>query len=249
MGIAKGKIRFPEFSGFTGESFEFMNGLKSHNNRPWFEQNRERWEGVREQLCSACVALSPFIEHLDPNLETEPKSGRCLGRINRDTRFAADKHPYRDYIDILFFPSAHRRTTAPGFALGLTAEHCYIGTWRGAQMEDWRARFLANVSAFTDIFERYMQGQNNFDDMWLESRSYVRPRVAGLPPLADQWTRKRFYYMGLTVDAQGVVEMRENLLETVERTFVRLYPLFLFNTSENLPADLEAFRRRFPESA
>jgi len=246
---ARGKKKFPDFRGFTLESFEFMSDLKSHNNRPWFEQNRERWEGLREQLCSACVALTPFIEHLDPDLETGPKSGRCLGRINRDTRFAADKRPYRDYIDILFYPSAHRRTTAPGFALGLTFEHCYIGTWRGAQMEDWRSRFLANVAAFPDIFERYMEGQKNFDDMWIESRSYVRPRVTGLPPLADQWTRKRFYYMGLTLGAQEAAAMGENLLETVERTFVRLYPLHLFNTSEDLPADLEAFRRRFPGSA
>ena len=37
-GVLK-KRKFPEFGGFTGESFGFMKDLKSHNNRPWFEQN------------------------------------------------------------------------------------------------------------------------------------------------------------------------------------------------------------------
>ncbi|MCE5270627.1 DUF2461 domain-containing protein [bacterium] len=241
------KKNFPPFQGLSRDSFEFMAELGANNNRQWFEQNRERWESVRDQLCSVCVALTPFVTHLDPGLETEPKSGRCLGRINRDTRFSADKHPYRDYVDILFFPSAHRRTTAPGLAVGLTSEFCYIGTWRGAQMEDWRARFLANVTALPDIFERYAQSQDNFKAFWLEGQSFTRSRAKGLPPLADQWTRRKFYYMGLTVPAAEVASAGDSILETVERTFARLYPLYLFNTSERLAADLEAFKQKFPE--
>jgi uncharacterized protein (TIGR02453 family) len=236
-----------KFTGFSADSFEFLTELRDNNNRQWFDLNRERWQGVREELLSVCRSLEPFFGHLDPELETTPKSGRCLGRINRDTRFTPDKHPYREYIDVLFFPRDHGRTDSPGLAVGLTAEHCYIGAWRGAAMNTWRERFIVNAAAFPDILERYLTAQNNFRDMWVESASYSRPKVKGLPSLADQWTRRKYYYMGLTVPAAEVVSRGESLLETIEETFVRLYPLHLFSTAANLAPALELFRNKFPD--
>ncbi|MFH1068680.1 MAG: DUF2461 family protein, partial [Candidatus Glassbacteria bacterium] len=97
----------PEFKGISRNSFEFMKELAANNNQLWFEANRSRWESLREELRAVCIDMAPFVHGLDPELETEPKTGRCLGRINRDTRFTRDKAPYKDYIDIIFFPRNH----------------------------------------------------------------------------------------------------------------------------------------------
>jgi uncharacterized protein (TIGR02453 family) len=234
-----------EFKGFSASSFGFMQRLKENNNRPWLEEHREEWEFLREELKSLCVKLAPFLWALDPALETEPKSGRCLGRINRDTRFATDKRPYREYIDLLFFPRSYGRTKAPGLAVGITAGHCYIGTWLGASMNEWRERFRANLAAWPDLFQEYAESENNFRGIGIDSESLKRPRVQGLPPLTDEWIRRKYYYMGFMPAAEEVLNQGPEIIDTIQHVFLRLYPLFLFATSERPVAAIEQFRRKF----
>ena len=234
-----------EYKGLSASAFAFMQELKANNNTLWFQEHRERWEALKEELRTLCRALTPFIHDLDPELETEPKSSRCLGRINRDTRFSKDKSPYRDFIDLLFFPRDYGRSKAPGLAVGVTADNCYIGTWLGASMESWRERLRANIAAKPDIFQKYLEDNANFEDLWIESQSYAKTRVKGLPPLAHQWAQRKFYYMGRLVPAKQAAGLGASLPREVENTFLRLYPLLIFATSQHLAADLERFRNKF----
>ncbi len=232
------------FGGFSGQSFDFMRELGEHNHTAWFAANRERWEAVKAELKSLCLALGPFLAELDPELECDPRSGRSLGRINRDTRFSPDKHPYRDWIDLLFFPRDHRRTGAPGFAVGIQPEQVYLGSWLGASMPEWRKRLTANIAAWPEVFERYLEAEGNFRDCRIESESYLRPRAKGLPPLSDQWARRRYYYLVRQLPAAEAVALGPAIIPLIEETILRLYPLYLFATSERPAAELERFRRR-----
>ncbi len=234
-----------EFEGFSTGDFSFMAELQANNSKTWFDSNRHRWEHLREKLRALCVELTPFVSELDPELETAPKTGRSLGRINRDTRFSKDKRPYKEYIDILFFPSGHRRTTAPGFAVGLGQEHSYIGTWLGAGMSEFRERFEANIAAHSGLFSSYLAANDNFGDMDVHGESYVKPRIKGLEEPARGWAQRKFFYMGLLTPPRQVDSMGREIIGLIEKTFIRLYPLFLFSTSLSLPADLEKFHNKF----
>ncbi len=234
-----------DFEGFATADFGFMDELQINNNKVWFDTHRERWDNLREKLRALCVELTPFVSDLDPELETAPKTSRCLGRINRDTRFSKDKRPYKEYIDIMFFPREHRRTTAPGFAVGLGRKHSYIGTWIGAGMSEFRDRFEANIDAYRDLFNRYLAANDNFSDMDLHGESYVRPRVEGLTQPAYGWAQRKFFYLGLLTPPREVAKLGAEYTGLIEKTFIRLYPLFLFATSLSLPADMENFRNRF----
>lgn len=234
-----------EFEGFRDEDFLFMARLQQHNEKRWFDQNRERWEEVRENMRALCVGLTAFVNELDPGLETEPKTGRSLGRINRDTRFSNDKRPYKQNFDILFFPREFKRTTAPGFAVGITPEHSYIGTWLGAGMKEWRERFETNIAAHPAEFISYLEANGNFSGMSVRSESYKKPRIEGLPEPAFAWAQRKFYYMGLLTPGKDVVRQGRDYIALIEKTFIRLYPLYLFATSVSLPADLERFRDKF----
>lgn len=239
------EIQVHKFKGISAESFAFMRNLKANNNRLWFQKHRQEWEFMKDELKSLCRELTPFINDLDPELETEPKTGRALGLINRDTRFSADKHPYRESVDLLFFHKFFGRTKAPGLAVGITPIDSYIGTWLGASMKDWRQRLIANIAAYRDVFQEYLEQNDNFSDLSLRSESYKKTQIKGLPPLAHQWAQRKYYYMALLLPADKVVSMGESFLETIEETFIRLYPLYLFATSQELTADHERFRRKF----
>jgi len=234
-----------KFAGFSLDQFRFMAELQANNNKGWFDSQRERWEALRESLRTLCIELTPFISNLDPELETEPKTGRCLGRINRDIRFSKDKSPYKEYVDILFFPREQRRTCAPGFAVGVGAKYSYIGTWLGAGMAEFRERFEANIAAHDKLFNSYLEANDNFSEMSIDGDSFAKPRIEGLEGPAYGWAQRKFFYMGLLTPPEKVAKMGRGYIDLAEKTFIRLYPLFLFATSRTLPADLERFRNKF----
>jgi uncharacterized protein (TIGR02453 family) len=75
------------FAGFPREAFTFFEGLASHNNREWFQANKD----VYERACRA--PMQSLLAELAPTYG----SGK-LTRINRDMRFARGQAPYKNFI-------------------------------------------------------------------------------------------------------------------------------------------------------
>ena len=75
------------FEGIPREAFTFFEGLASHNNREWFQANKE----VYERACRA--PMQSLLAELAPTYG----SGK-LTRINRDMRFARGQSPYKNFI-------------------------------------------------------------------------------------------------------------------------------------------------------
>lgn len=72
------------FTGWPKEAFEWFDGLEADNSRAWFHAHRATYdEAVRGPL-----------ESLLAELDDEFGDGR-VARPNRDTRFSADKSPYK----------------------------------------------------------------------------------------------------------------------------------------------------------
>ncbi len=69
--------------------FEFLNDLKDNNNRPWFQENKDRYQAQLDQFKSFANALKLKLEGQD-EIETMK-----LFRIYRDIRFSKDKTPYK----------------------------------------------------------------------------------------------------------------------------------------------------------
>ena len=88
---------------FTKEAVEFLMENKFHDSRAWFEEHRKQYEQlVLEPMRSLVVELAPAVLALDAHLIAEPKVGRSLSRIYRDTRFTKDKSIFRDVAWCVF---------------------------------------------------------------------------------------------------------------------------------------------------
>ena len=75
-------------------TLQFLSDLKSHNDREWFAQNRNRYLEAKANYESFIQALINEISSFDPILRgLEVKS--CTFRINRDIRFSNDKSIYK----------------------------------------------------------------------------------------------------------------------------------------------------------
>jgi len=75
-------------------TFRFLSELKKHNDRSWMEQHKQEYLQARDSMLAFVGNLIRETGRLEPDiLLLEP--AKCIFRINRDTRFSANKDPYK----------------------------------------------------------------------------------------------------------------------------------------------------------
>jgi uncharacterized protein (TIGR02453 family) len=89
------------FTGFPREAFRFLDDLRVNNDKTWFDRNRATYEAfIVAPALSFVPALAARLAVFAPSVVAEPRVGGSLFRIQRDTRFSADKSPYKTHVGI-----------------------------------------------------------------------------------------------------------------------------------------------------
>ncbi|WP_242901344.1 DUF2461 domain-containing protein [Actinomadura terrae] len=116
------------FTGFTGEAFEFYEGLQADNSKPYWTAHKADYERhVREPLAELCAEL-------------EDEFGAVkLFRPYRDVRFSKDKTPYK----------THQGGHSKGFYLQLDADGIMVAGGMYAPSPDQLRRYRAAVDSET----------------------------------------------------------------------------------------------------
>ncbi|HSS44654.1 MAG TPA: TIGR02453 family protein [Thermoanaerobaculia bacterium] len=119
---------------FSPELFRFLKDLRGHNNRAWFQANRERYESaVRDPFLRFISDFGPRLCKISRHFVADPRpTGGSLFRIYHDTRFSKDKSPYKTNAAADFRHRAGGRDAhAPGFYLSLEPGGCVAaaGLW------------------------------------------------------------------------------------------------------------------------
>ena len=123
-----------KFERFQPTLLEFLEQLADHNNRPWFQANKERYQReVLEPAMAFIRAFQPRLKRISPYfLASDRRVGGSLMRVYRDTRFAKDGEPYKTNVGIQFRHEQGRDIHAPGFYVHITPGECFlaVGLWR-----------------------------------------------------------------------------------------------------------------------
>ncbi len=114
---------------FTPDFFKFLRDLKSHNNRPWFQANKDRYEkAVRNPLLDFIGGLGPRLRKVSQHLIVDNSpTGGSMFRIYRDTRFSKDKSPYKTAASAHFRTSRSKDVHSPGYYLHLEPGEVFSG--------------------------------------------------------------------------------------------------------------------------
>lgn len=119
---------------FSKKTFKFLKDLDKNNNRDWFAANKHRYEeDVRAPALEFVESMAPALHRVSPYFDASPKKvGGSLMRIYRDTRFGADKTPYKTNIGIHFRHVRAKDVHAPGFYLHIEPKEAFFGAgiWR-----------------------------------------------------------------------------------------------------------------------
>ena len=115
------------------ELFDFLTELKANNNRPWFADNKHRYEDhIKKPLLMFIETFAPLLNQISPHARAEPKWGQSLFKIHRDIRFTKDKSPFKTFVGIRFRHESATEHFAPSFYLHLSPEECFAagGIWK-----------------------------------------------------------------------------------------------------------------------
>lgn len=119
------------FNGFLKEAFAFLENLSLNNNKTWFDAHRATHDtAIVVPALRFIEAMGAAIQTFAPSVAPEPRVGGSLFRIHRDTRFSADKSPYKTHVGIRFRDGDTARSskcTGPLFYVEFDAKNLRLG--------------------------------------------------------------------------------------------------------------------------
>ena len=114
------------FTGFGKNALAFFKGLKFHQSRIWFEENRALYE---DEVLIPLVALLDDLTDLfkAKRIPLKADGKRSVFRLHRDIRFAKDKSPYKTHAGAVMTRSASKDD--PGLLyIHISPEGCFVAS-------------------------------------------------------------------------------------------------------------------------
>jgi uncharacterized protein (TIGR02453 family) len=118
------------FAGFPEETIRFFRSLKRNNRREWFQPRKHLFEQhVKTPMLELVGAINGEFARFAPEYVTDPK--KAIFRIYRDTRFSADKTPYKTHIAASFSRRGGEQLGTGGFYFSVSHDVIEIaaGLW------------------------------------------------------------------------------------------------------------------------
>ena len=205
------------FPGFPPEALKFLRALEKNNNREWFEANKQTYlDNVKTPMEAFATAVSAELTRFAPAYATDPK--KAIYRIYRDTRFSANKTPYKTHAGALFFNSALGKHDTGSFYVEVS--HRYVGVAAGIYMPD-AARLRAIRAHLLDHHARFAKLTRDkalvecFGE--LQGDKLSRPPKGFLPDHPGiEWIKHKQWYYWRELDA-SLATSPELVREVVSR--------------------------------
>lgn len=213
---------------FPDATLEFLADLRANNTREWFDANRARYErDVLEPAKSFVRAAADPLGRLAPGISAEPRVLGSIFRINRDTRFSADKRPYKDHLDFWFWHGP-RAGAVSGLFLRLSPDGVAVGAGAHSLAKEPLRRYRAAVCdpsagpALAAIARELDEA-----GIGLAGRSLTRaPAGYAAPAGAEPLLLHRALFSAVEEPPQ--LAIRPDLLERVEAHWARLASLHMW---------------------
>jgi uncharacterized protein (TIGR02453 family) len=114
------------FTHFPPATLKFLAQLKRNNNRDWFNEHKATYEtAIKAPSLAFADAMNAGLARVAPAYITEPK--QAVYRIYRDTRFSADKTPYKTHTAFLFRRSNMGKHDSGSFYVGISPDGVELG--------------------------------------------------------------------------------------------------------------------------
>jgi len=217
---------------FTRDTFQFFRNLARHNQKTWMDANRERYqELVVQPFRRLLEATAPAVLALDSRFDTTARGGKNFSRINRDTRFAKDKTPYRAQMYLKYaVPFAGEGETGQLYA-GLSATTVTAGfrIYAGSKYKDSLLAQIAcaRVAAEPNWAARQKKRLGRrYESYWYAMDKGEWAEQRGWPTSPEDWKRLRAWIVRRKLTPAAAT--RAPFSADLAKIFRELYPLLRF---------------------
>jgi uncharacterized protein (TIGR02453 family) len=216
-----------EAPSFSPELFAFLRELKQHNDREWFNANKDRYERELKEPALAFVEdLGYRLPQVSPHLTADK---RALFRIYRDTRFSKDKTPYKTHCGIYFRHARAGEFDTPGLYVHLEPGHVFLGAgiWHPGSpgLKRIRDAIVTRPEAWRGAVEAVAPAWTLADG---ESLKRAPAGYAADHPLIEDIKRKNFAILSQLTQRQATAS---GFLEECEARAARARPFMAFLSS------------------
>jgi uncharacterized protein (TIGR02453 family) len=233
MADAKSPVKSPIGSPIGRETFQFFRDLARNNRTEWMEANRERYKQcVVQPLRALCEELTPDVLRLNPHFDCRGRTGVNFSRINRDTRFANDKTPYRAQMYLKFsIPFAGKAETGQLYA-GFSADAVTAGfrIYSGSKRKESALTQVASPNL--DANPRWLAQQKKrlsrrYESYWYSTEKGKWTKHSGWPA-AENWKKVQGWIVRRRLATAAAT--RATFSRDLSKVFRELYPLLRFTS-------------------
>jgi len=219
---------------FTRETFKCFKELRGNNSKAWMDENRERYQSaVMQPFRRLLEELAPAMLEIDARFETSGRTGPNFSRINRDTRFAKDKTPYKTQMYLKF------SVPVPG---GGETGQLYMGLSRNTVTAGFRiySGGKRKESVLALIGQARVQGEpgwvakqkkrlgRRYESYWYRTERGAWTKHSGWPVAREDWDKILAWIVRRKLTPAAA--MRASFPRDLEKVFRDLYPLLRYTS-------------------
>jgi uncharacterized protein (TIGR02453 family) len=184
------------YPGFPVEGIEFLAGLAGNNNREWFQERKGLFDStVMAPMRELVNAINDQLLEFAPQHVTDPR--KAIYRIYRDTRFSADKTPYKTHIAASFPCRGLEKHAGAGYYFSVSAKEIEIAGGVYMPGPEQLLAIRTHLSAKLEDFRRLIgerRLQSLVGDLKGEQLSRVPKGFSKDDPAAGLLRHKQWYY-------------------------------------------------------
>ena len=219
---------------FTRETFRFFKDLARHNAKAWMDENRDHYRSAIVQPFRCLLdQLAPAVLKLDSRFDTSGRTGANFSRINRDTRFAKDKTPYRTQMYLKFSVPAPGDRESGQLYVGLSAEAVTAGfrIYSGGKRKESALAQIAEMRVNAD--PRWVARQKShlgrrYQSYWYTMEKGEWTKHDGWPAAPGDWKKILGWIVRRKLSPAAAT--RAPFQRDVAKIFRELYPLLRFTS-------------------
>lgn len=190
----------------NNDFLQFLYELSQNNNRDWFEKNKKRYESsVKKPFEETVGAVLERIRSFEPGFTATPKD--CIFRIYRDTRFSADKTPYKTHVGAVLTSQGRKNMDQPGYYLHIEFGNLMLGG--GAYflnkepLRKVRTAIMQDSGTFRDLVGN-KEFIEKFSEIKGEKNKVMPPEFKEAVKSEPMLAHKQFYFMA-EIDPENVL--------------------------------------------
>jgi uncharacterized protein (TIGR02453 family) len=203
---------------FRPEALTFLRNLARHNDRAWFTPRKAIFDAeLKEPMLAAIRKITDAMLDFAPS-HVRPAE-KSLFRIYRDTRFSADKTPYKTHIAAWWTHTGLDKTSGAGYYFHVSAKEVIIAAGAYMPEKEQLAAIRHWLLDHHQDFRKLLQSQKvrrTFEEF--EGNALTRP-PKGFPAEHPAMDLVRCRQWGLAATLPAEAALKPDLAAQVIRHF------------------------------